>query len=177
MLQVGTGRTNALAVLFGRYQRKLFNFFLKLGHGRTQSEDLVQDTFIRMLRYAGSYQDSGNYLGWMYQIARNVAADAYRALEDEELLEEDAEATLPGDPEQNPASTREQQELEARLQQAMAKLPRESRELVLLSRVRELSSEELAQLFDCSVNAVKVRLHRALLKLREYFDAAGSIDE
>lgn len=172
MLQVGTGHVDGLAVLFDRYQRKLFNFFMKLGHGRTQSEDLVQDTFMRMLRYAGSYQQNGYFLGWMYQIARNVAADAYRNVEGEEALDEDHESSLPADAEHDPASATEHQELEERMQEALLKMPRESRELILLSRVRELGSEELAQLFGCTANAVKVRLHRALLQLREHFDEA-----
>lgn len=170
MLQVGAGHVDGLAVLFQRYQRRLYNFFLKLGHGSAQSEDLVQDTFMRMLRYAASYQQAGNYLGWMFQIARNVAADAYRNTEGEETLDEEVERELPGDPAHDPADVREQQDLEARLQRALLRLPRESRELILLSRVRELGSEELGQLFGCSANAVKVRLHRALLQLREHFD-------
>jgi RNA polymerase sigma-70 factor (ECF subfamily) len=56
------------------------------------------------------------------------------------------------------------------LQRALLRLPQDSRELVLLSRVRDLGSDDLAKLFACSQSAVKVRLHRSLQLLREYFD-------
>jgi DNA-directed RNA polymerase specialized sigma24 family protein len=56
------------------------------------------------------------------------------------------------------------------LQRALLRLPQDKRELVLLGRVRELGSEDLAQLFACSPSVIKVRLHRTLLLLRKYFD-------
>jgi DNA-directed RNA polymerase specialized sigma24 family protein len=143
MLEVAAGRPERLALLFDRYQRRLYNFFLRLGHGRTASDDLVQDTFLRVLRHAGSYRGDGYFIGWLFQIARNVATDAWQ----------------------------QQAALERRLQHALLQLAPENRELVLLARIQELSGEQLAQLFGCSVGAVKVRLHRALLELRQHFDA------
>ncbi len=160
-----------MAVLFDRHHRKLFSFFVKLGHARSGSEDLVQETFLRMLRYASSFKAGARFTPWMYQIARNVAADAFKArpleeAHDHEALEGFAQATTDG-----PESAHTLGELERRLERALGMLTRDKRELVLLSRVRQLSTEDLAGLFGCTANVVKVRLHRSLEELRGHFDA------
>jgi RNA polymerase sigma factor (sigma-70 family) len=169
--QPAVKRPQAMAVLFDRHHRRLFTFFVKLGHARTSSEDLVQESFLRMLRYASSFKAGARFTPWMYQIARNVAADAFNSrpreeAHDHEALEGLAQATGDG-----PESAHTLGELEQRLERALGMLTRDKRELVLLSRVRQLSTEDLAGLFGCTANAVKVRLHRSLEELRGHFDA------
>jgi RNA polymerase sigma factor (sigma-70 family) len=173
--QVALRRPRAMAVLFDRHHRKLFTFFVKLGQARSTGEDLVQETFLRMLRYATSFRPGARFSPWMYQIARNVAADAFNArpreeAQDHETLESLANA-LSNPLADGPECAHSLGEMERRLQQALLMLPRDKRELVLLSRIRQLSTEDLAGLFGCSANAVKVRLHRSLEELRGYFDA------
>ena len=161
MLQIAAGHSERLALLYDRHQRRLFNFFLKLGHGCTASEDLVQDTFLRMLRHAHSYRSDGCFLPWIYQIARNTAADAWHEVAVLEALAEDEEALLPAIDEHEPASVHEQQELERRLQRALLRLPRESRELVLLSRVKELDIDgKITRVLNelCCISAVIKRI-------------------
>lgn len=177
--QVAAKRPSAMTVLFDRHHRKLFTFFVKLGQARSIGEDLVQETFLRMFRYARSFRAGARFSPWMYQIARNVAADAFHArppeeTQDHETLEglaHGSASALPNDATDGPESAHSLGELEQRLQQALLMLPRDKRELVLLSRIRQLSTEDLAGLFDCSANAVKVRLHRSLEELRAHFDA------
>src|SRR5690606_7175346 len=77
MLAVRDGRINDLAELFKRHHVAVYNFFRRLGHARSDAEDLVQETFLRMLRYASGYVADGHFGAWMYRIARNVAADAW----------------------------------------------------------------------------------------------------
>lgn len=171
--QAAVRQQQAMAVLFDRHHRKLFTFFVKLGHARAGSEDLVQEVFVRMLRYASSFRPNARFMPWMYQIARNAAADAFNArpleeVHDHATLEGLTHATAEG-----PEHAHELGELEQRLQRALGMLPRDKRELVLLSRVRQLGMEDLAGLFGCTPNAVKVRLHRSLEELRGYFDALG----
>lgn len=171
MQQTAAGQTASLAVLFDRHHRKLLTYFVKLGHARSNGEDLVQDTFVRMLRYATSYRTGARFTPWMYQIARNAAADAFHARPHEEPHDHDALDSFGVASADDPDSIRGLHETEQRLQRALSMLPRERRELVLLSRVRQLGTDDLAQLFDCSVAALKVRLHRSLAELRANFDA------
>lgn len=171
MQQAALRGPEALAVLFDRHHRKLYTFFVKLGHRRANAEDLVQDSFVRMLRYAPSFRSDARFLPWMYQVARNAAADAWRGRAHEELHDNAALDAFAAAAPDAPDSAHDLRETERRLQRALSMLPRDKRELVLLSRVRQLDNADLARLFGCSVNAIKVRLHRSLGELRAYFDA------
>lgn len=171
MLQAAAGGPAPLAVLFDRHHRKLLTFFVKLGHGRHGGEDLVQETFLRMLRHAASFRTDGRFLPWMYQIARNAAADAWRERPREETCAAEVLEGLAGAEPDSPEHAHGLQQTEQRLQRALQMLPRDKRELVLLSRVRQLGTDDLARLFACSATAVKVRLHRSLLELRAYYDS------
>src|SRR5690606_32933751 len=143
-----------LVVLFEPHHRKLFSYFRRLGHGRTGSEGLVQDTCLRMLRYAARFQETGSFLPWMYRIARHAAADAFgRTLDlvsDADVALDELPDTGNGDPEARQLGL----ESEARLRRALASLPPEQRDLVLLSRVRGLAPDDLASLFACSAGAL-----------------------
>src|SRR5450755_2650070 len=75
MAAVGAGEVQKLAVLFERHHRSLFRYFVSMNRNRELSEDLVQDVFIRMLRYRTSYDANQSFTAWMYQIARNTNLD------------------------------------------------------------------------------------------------------
>lgn len=170
MLLVGAGQPQQMAQLFARHHLKLYNFFRKLGNSRQSSEDLAQDTFIRMLRYASSYKDTGKFMAWMYQVARNAAADSFSDIQHEDITDDAVLATIAGDNRDDPELLQSEHEINQQLQRALLRLPQDKRELILLGRIRELGNEDLAQLFDCSPSVIKVRLHRALVQLRNYFD-------
>lgn len=170
MIDVRDGNPAQLTELFERHHLKLFNFLLKLCGNRQWSEDMVQDTYIRVLKYSGSYRDDGNFIPWIFNIARNVAAQylGQENLKSSSLLDadpNDAEA-----PHANPEYLQEMNERQQKLQEALLRLPAEKRELILLSKINSLSMADLAGLFDCSLNTIKVRLHRAIELLRDYYE-------
>src|SRR5215472_5086334 len=78
MLQVRDGAGEMLGVLFDRYQTPLFNFYAKLTGDRALSEDLVQEVFLRILKYRQSYRRGTPFRAWVYQIARNARIDHFR---------------------------------------------------------------------------------------------------
>ena len=78
MEDVKTGKVEKLAVLFEKYHVQLFNFFLRLTGNRGVSEDLVQDVFMRILKYRKTYRGQSKFTVWMYQIARNAHIDHLR---------------------------------------------------------------------------------------------------
>src|ERR1700681_742833 len=75
MAEVGSADVGKLAVIFERHHRALFRYFVSMNRNRELSEDLVQDVFIRMLRYRTSYDPNQSFTAWMYQIARNTNLD------------------------------------------------------------------------------------------------------
>lgn len=170
MIAVREGDPTQLAVLFERHHLKLYNFFLRLCGNTQWSEDMVQDTYMRMLKYCSSYRDEGKFLPWMFNIARNVTAQylSREKLKFTGMSDMDPDESISSYPE--PDHMQELNEQQNKLQQALLKLPAEKRELILLSKINLLSMNELSQLFNCSVSAVKVRLHRALELLRDNYE-------
>jgi Sigma-70 region 2 len=86
MVGVQQGRVSLLGVLFERHQRALLNFFLRLTGNRETSDDLVQEVFLRMLRYRSSYRPQSQFRTWMYHLARNVHIDRFRSSRGEVAL-------------------------------------------------------------------------------------------
>jgi RNA polymerase sigma-70 factor (ECF subfamily) len=167
MSAVKEGRLEMLAVLFERHHLRLFHFFLRLTRDRERSEDLVQELFVRILKYRHTFQPEGSFVAWMYQIARHVHYSHLRRRRPEQPLE--AELDRQPDPAE-PADRRlEREEEESLLKRALERLPLRKRELLLLSRHPDLQYKDLAAMFECSLGAVKVSVHRAVHDLRKAF--------
>lgn len=164
MRQVRDGDLGSMAVLFERYHRPLFNYFVHMNGNRDFSEDLVQDVFVRMLKYRQSYQPDKPFAAWMYQIARNTQSDAMQKRKFEvELGHADVSSTHGMD-----EKMKREQDIEL-LRRAMARLPVDKRELLVLSRFQNLKYEEIASILGCEVGAVKVRVYRAVRALGQIF--------
>jgi RNA polymerase sigma-70 factor (ECF subfamily) len=171
MTAVREGDLAALAALFDRHHGRFFKFFYRLTGRVDASEDLVQEAFMRALKYRESYRGDAGFVAWMYRVARNVFADHCHSAAPREALEE-AEAVADGAP--SPFEVARLGEEVARLRGALLRLAPEDREVLVLTRFEELSHAEIAASLGCSVGAVKVRAHRALARLRDaYFGEEG----
>jgi len=163
MLMVREGTGEMLGVLFDRYQTRLYSFYTKLTGDRAASEDLVQDVFLRILKYRRSYRPGTPFRPWIYQIARNARHDYAVKQRPHQDLETGAEmAAAPGVSHE----ANHQHEL---LHRALGALSEEKREILLLSRFQGLRCDEMARIYGCQVGTMKVRIHRALEELREAF--------
>src|SRR5579863_7420762 len=78
MVSVRDGDLVKLGVLFERHQVGLFNFFLRLTGSRQLSDDLVQEVFIRILKYRKTFRQPGEFRPWLYKLARNAVAAHFR---------------------------------------------------------------------------------------------------
>lgn len=170
MAQVGAGDREGLGRLYDRHHGPLFGFFYNLTGCRDASEDLVHEVFLRVLRYAHSFQVGGTFRPWLYRIARNVLADRKGPAGVEDLDDE-----LPC-PEPGPEVRMVDLQDRDRLARALARLSRDQRELLLLSRDPDLRARDLAALFGCTEAALRVRVHRALTALRRsFFELPGGV--
>jgi len=169
MCQVQTGEVQALSPLFDRHQRPLLNYFLRLGASRTVSEDLVQDVFVRILKYRATYRPGSRFATWMYYIARNVRLDHMHKRRGE--VEWDDETHTPSFEPADAAQAAQEHRLLAR---ALGRLAPEKRELLVLSRFQELKHEEIGTILGVETGTVKVRVHRAMRELREQFQFLAS---
>ena len=172
MNRVRGGDIRQLAHLFERHHRKLYGFYLRLTGDRDSSEDMVQEVFFRMLKYRHTFKGEGEFSVWMYHLARNVNMDHHRKNRIGRAAPADVEALASEEP---LAHERLEQDQERHLvQRALARLPVDKREVLILSRYQDLRYEAIAEILGCSVDAVKVRVHRAVNELRTiYFAISG----
>jgi RNA polymerase sigma-70 factor (ECF subfamily) len=167
MMAVRDGDVAKLGILFERYHKSLYNFFVRLTDNRLASEDLVQEVFLRMLKYRHTYRGERGFRVWMYQIARNARADHFRKPKRERFMQEEDDDPI--SPELIASEEMERgQEVEL-LRAALDKLTEDKREVLLLSRFQNLKYEEIAGLLGCAVGTVKARVHRAIKDLRQIF--------
>jgi RNA polymerase sigma-70 factor (ECF subfamily) len=163
MSRVREGDVQALGPLYDRHHAALLNFYLRTLGNRAGSEDLVQDVFVRMLKYRRTYRPGSRFRTWMYHIARHARTD-YLHKRRGEIEWDDAYASpvLPGDPAESGQHQRW-------LALALQRLPDEKREILVLSCFSGMRYEEIGRLLDCGEGAVKVRVHRAMRELRDCF--------
>ena len=170
MEQVSSGKVGQLAVLFERHHKPLFRYFVSMQRDRQMAEDLVQEVFVRILRYRGSYNAAQSFTGWMYQIARNAAVDQTRKRRDVVDIDEFADrrpefaSKQPG-----PEETVVHKQDLGLLRRALERLPRDKRESLVLSRFQGMKHEEIASVLGCEVGTVKVRVYRALRALEQLY--------
>jgi RNA polymerase sigma factor (sigma-70 family) len=165
MTCVREGDLAQLGPLFERYHVRLFNYFRRLGGGRQESEDLVQEVFLRILKYRTTFRGEGSFAAWIYRLARNAFRDHLARGPAGSV----GDAGLERQPSTEPAATDVlvARDSFARLRGALGRLSNDKREALVLSRFEGLPYAEIADVQGCSVGAVKVRIHRALRELRE----------
>jgi RNA polymerase sigma-70 factor (ECF subfamily) len=165
MLAVREGDVEKLGTLFERHHGQLFNFLLRLTGSRHLSEDLVQEVFVRLLKYRHTYRGDSQFTTWMFQIARNARIDYFRRSPRDEVSMEDETreyvSLLP-----TPSERAEENEEMQIMLDALARLPEEKREVLLLRGQQGLKFEEIADALKCSVNTIKGRAFRAIRELR-----------
>ena len=169
MIAVRAGEIRQLGELFERYHRRLYGFFLRLTNQPSVSEDLVQIVFYRILKYRHTYRDEGKFSAWIYHLARKVAADHFRKQASTPTPVDPADLHAQAGGEPPPSEQAAAAEDLVLLRTALARLPLDQREVLVLSRLQQLDHQSIARLLDCSVGAVKVRAHRALKELREVY--------
>jgi RNA polymerase sigma factor (sigma-70 family) len=166
MLAVGEGDVEKLGILFERYHGPLFNYLFRLCGNKHLSEDLVQEVFVRILKYRHTYGGNHRFTTWMFQIARNARIDHYRQNPVVDAsLECQVQEFLSDSP--TPDQYMEQEEEMRIMLAALEKLPEERREVLLLRGFQGLKFEEIAEVLRCSVNTIKGRAFRGIRELRD----------
>ena len=169
MENVRDGRVEKLAVLFERYQTMLYNFFLRLTGNRAASEDLVQEVFMRVLKYRAGYMGDSRFNVWLFQVARNAHVDYLRKRKGTLPLDGQYVETPSREP--LPEAAYEADRKVDLVRRALDRLPVQKRELLVLFRFQNLKLREIAELLGCQVGTVKAQVHRALKDLsRIYLD-------
>lgn len=167
MLNLREGNLDGASKLFERYQVRLYNYFLRLGYESGISEDLTQNVFERLLKYRQSYRNQMAFQAWIFQIARNVSADYFNKNRIKIVDFKGAETLA--EPDEPISKQMEEAENVAALHRAMAQLPDDQREILVLTRFQNLKYSEVADILGCTESNAKVKAHRAIKQLRELY--------
>ena len=168
MLRVQSGATEKLGLLYERYKKRLYSFFYQMGCDKDLSEDLVQDVFIRILKYKKTYKQDKNFMAWLFHIARNVAHSHFRK-NAKRRYDKDLEDVCHKHGEDKLEQQIEFLETSKILENAINKLSIENKELILLSKYKELKYKQIGDIIGCSEGAARTRTHRAMQDLKELF--------
>lgn len=169
MLKVKEGEVEKLNLLYKRYSRRFFGFFYRMTQDGSTSEDLVQNVFMRILKYKHTYKESGDFEVWAFQMARNVHKDHYRKNK-RYSFQEDMNSY-----EQKLSETNHKEEEMERsdeinyLKNALNGLSDEKKELIEMVRFQKIKYAKVADALGITESAVKVRVHRILKELRESY--------
>jgi RNA polymerase sigma-70 factor, ECF subfamily len=142
--------------VYGEHGPAVRRYFQRLTRNPDLADDLAQEVFLKVVRAAGTYQAQERERAWIFRIAQNVLLDYYRKAGRSREEPDTFEALQPAP-----------QGLAADLQHALARLPADDREVFLLGEVGGLSYAEISSLLDTTVPAVRSRIYRARLALRE----------
>ncbi len=161
-----------------KYLTSLYNFALGLARNGDDAADLVQETYLRAIRFRHRFQPGTNLRAWLFKILRNAFIDSYWR----HSRESDMEAV---DPESGSATLAEVEGVRGAggaalnrlvrldLEEALGQLPEPFRTAILLSDIEGLNVEEIAEIMSCPQNTVKTRLFRGRRMLREHLSDYG----
>lgn len=168
------GQLEAFETLVERYERKIFRLTLNITQNREDAEDAMQEAFLKAFEHLGEFQGNSRFYTWLVRIAVNQALMKLRKRRPNQVsLDADVETgedSIPREVEDwgpSPEDRYEQTELSGILSQAIGELDPPFRIVFQLRDIEELSTEETAEALGLSVPAVKSRLLRARLKLRQ----------
>jgi RNA polymerase sigma-70 factor (ECF subfamily) len=172
-----SGDVSAFEELVGRYERKIFRLTQNITQNHEDAEDSMQEAFLKAYEHLHEFQGNSRFYTWLVRIAVNQALMKLRKRRpnvvslDEEI--DTGEETVPRDVQDwgpSPEDRYEQTELGGILSKAIAELDPPFRVVFQLRDIEELSTEETAEALDLSIPAVKSRLLRARLRLRQKLD-------
>jgi RNA polymerase sigma-70 factor (ECF subfamily) len=168
MLDVQKGDLEAFEALYERYHKRLFHFILRFVSERAQAEDILQETFLRLLKGKKRFRKDSRFSTYLFTIARNLCLDTLKSWERRHVFinqENYIERTT--DKSKGPDKILEETEMGMVIQNEIQALPPDQREVLILSKYSGLSYAEIAQILESTPAAVKQKAYRAMLSLKQ----------
>ncbi len=175
--RVREGDYSSFETLVRRHEKKIYNLAYRMMDNREDASDILQETFLQAFRKLDGFKGESGFSTWIYRIAVNLCLMKKRKEKGRRVISLDApvlyqrqkelRTTVPDDWSKNPSVSLENKELKKKLAEAIKELPEDYRTVFLLREVQGLSNEEATEILKSSLPAVKSRLHRARLFLRD----------
>ncbi len=175
--RVLAGDTQAFEELVRRHERRVYRTTLAVTSNQEDAEDAMQDTFLKAYQHLGEFQRASRFSTWLTRIAVNEGLQRLRRRRNTESLDElvtSEEEIMPRQVEDwhdNPEELYAKQEIRQFVEEAICSLPPAYRVVFILRDVADLSTEEAAEVLGLTISALKSRVLRARLMMREAFVA------
>ena len=175
MRRLMEGHEVALNDLMTRHSERLFHYLIRQLQNEADAADVVEETFVRIYQHQQKYDPAQRFSTWLYTIATNLGRDRlkWRARHPQKSIHEhapDSEAEF-GDSLADSKATPDAEMLASErgeaVRRAVAALPRDLREPLVLSTYEGLQQAEIASILNCSIKAVETRIYRARQQLRQ----------
>ena len=172
---------NAFTELVKRYKDPLFNYVSRMLKDSVFAEDIVQETFVRVYRNRDRYQQIAKFSTWIYTIAINLTKTEIRRQSLRRFLsisntsEDGKNFELP-DSRINLEKNTEDTILGDHIREAIEKLPRVFKEVVVLRDIQELSYEEISKIVGVPLGTIKSRVNRGRSRLQNLLKKAGAVE-
>jgi RNA polymerase sigma-70 factor (ECF subfamily) len=172
MRLIGQGDTGALEQLIARHQALVSGTVARMLGSSSDVEDIAQQVFVRIWRSAARYVPTAKFTTWLLKITRNLVFNEMRRTKRHAHVPiqpdpQNEEIPLADQVTQGPAESLLESELQDKIEEAIQSLPDKQRMAVILRRYQDLSYEQIGEVLDLSVPAVKSILFRARTELRE----------
>jgi RNA polymerase sigma-70 factor (ECF subfamily) len=169
------GDENALATLITRHQSKIYGFIYSKISDRDISDDIFQDTFIKVIKTlkSNSYNEEGKFLPWVMRIAHNLIVDHYRRNKKMPMYRETEEFSIFSIMSDNSPNIESQiitSQVESDLKKLIEELPTDQREVLVMRMYQDLSFKEISELTGVSINTALGRMRYALMNLRKVIE-------
>ncbi len=170
------GDMGAFDELMKTYEDRIYTFLHRLCGNPEVAADMTQEAFLNTFRYVSDFRGESLFKNWLYKVAANSCYKFKRKVKDQPDFELSIEQFLPHndkpkleipDATKIPEGQVLDDELSGHIEKAILELPKKYRLVIVLRDMEGLTAEEAAKVLDISVSAVKSRLHRARLFVRE----------
>ena len=170
-----SGDESALASLIERHQSKIYGFIYSKINDRDLSDDIFQDTFIKVIKTlkSQSYNEEGKFLPWVMRIAHNLVVDHFRKAKKMPFQRETEEYSIFNYMTDNSLNIEGQiisEQVETDLAKLLEELPADQKEVLVMRMYQDLSFKEIADLTGVSINTALGRMRYALLNLRKIIE-------
>jgi len=169
------GDENALTILINRHQSKIFGFIYSKISDRDISNDIFQDTFIKVIKTlkSKSYNEEGKFLPWVMRIAHNLIIDHFRRNKKMPMFRETEEFSIFSIMSDNSLTIENkiiQEQVEIDLRKLIEELPADQKEVLIMRMYQDMSFKEISEVTGVSINTALGRMRYALMNMRKVID-------
>ncbi|BFM44401.1 sigma-70 family RNA polymerase sigma factor [Flavobacterium sp. CFS9] len=169
------GNENALATLIKRHESKIYGFIYSKIADRDISNDIFQDTFIKVIKTlkSNSYNEEGKFLPWVMRISHNLIVDHFRKTKKMPMYRETEEFSIFSVMSDDALTIENKMifdQVEVDLKRIIEELPEDQKEVLVMRMYQDMSFKEISELTDVSINTALGRMRYALMNLRKIID-------